>query len=312
MHSISKNLKNIRKQRGWTQQQMADYLFVTRQTVSNWENGRAFPDLETIEQISQKLDINSQYLLYGKLTDKNYRKLNAFSGTLIMSVLMFLFFCIEKISYSVLRRISEYAGYHIFESGLGYGDWGLSLMLSFFTALWLVVLLLNWAIADSGAVLSKIIKIVTNSFLAVIFLFSTYSMVENCLYTYNRYKNVVVTAHQRFEMTDNPLGLITYKYESLEFLASAHTNTIAYIDNGDIKTDEFMDCLISSQALVISRIDADSDLAKRLMWEHNFSTVPAVIIVTSGNFEVLQGYDEISSKLESKIHNYKMHNIFFY
>ncbi len=312
MHSISKNLKNIRKKKGWTQQQMADCLFVTRQTISNWENGRALPDLETIEQISQKLEIDSRYLLYGKLTEKNYRKLKSFSGTLIMTVILFLFLIAEKISYSVLRRISEYAGYHIFESNIGYGDWICSGMLSFFAVLWMLVLLFNWAIADSDAVLSKIIKIITNSFLAVILLYSAYSMVGNCLYTYNRYKNVVVTAHQGFEMTDNPSGLVTYRYESLEFLASADVNNIAYIDNNDSKTDEFMDYLINSQALKISRFDADSNFAKRLMWEHNFSTVPAVIIVTSGNFEVLQGYDEISSKLESKIHNYKMHNIFFY
>ena len=39
MHSIAKNIKMIRKEKGWTQQQMADFLFVTRQTVSNWENG---------------------------------------------------------------------------------------------------------------------------------------------------------------------------------------------------------------------------------------------------------------------------------
>ncbi len=309
MHSISKNLKNIRKKKGWTQQQMADCLFVTRQTISNWENSRALPDLETIEQISQKLEIDSQYLLYGKLTEKNYRKLKSFSGTLIMTALLFLFLIAEKISYSVLRRISEYAGYHIFESDIGYGEWVCGIMLSFFMVLWMLVLLFNWAIADSDAVLSKIIKIVTNSFLAVILLYSAYSMVGNCLYTYNRYKNVVVTAHQRFEMTDNVYRLWIYKYEGIEH---GDINCIAYIDNNDIETDEFMDYLINSQALKISRFDADSDFAKRLMWEHNFETVPAVIIVTSGNFEVLQGYDEISSKLESKIHNYKMHNIFFY
>ena len=60
----------IRKEKGWTQQQMADHLFVTRQTVSNWENNKSFPDLETIEQISEKLGIESKYLIYGKFTEK--------------------------------------------------------------------------------------------------------------------------------------------------------------------------------------------------------------------------------------------------
>ena len=85
MHSIAKNIKMIRKQKGWTQQQMADFLFVTRQTVSNWENGRALPDLETIEQISEKLGVDSRYLLYGKLTEEKYRKLNSLTVTLVMT-----------------------------------------------------------------------------------------------------------------------------------------------------------------------------------------------------------------------------------
>ena len=79
-----------------------------------------------------------------------------------------------------------------------------------------------------------------------------------------------------------------------------------------MRTDKFMDNLISSQALKISRVEADSKLAERLMWENNFDTLPAVIIITKGNVEVLKGYEEISNRLESKIHNYKRHNIFFY
>ncbi len=311
MHNIAKNIKMIRREKGWTQQQLADFLFVTRQTVSNWENGRALPDLETIEQVSEKLNIDSQYLLYGKLTEEKYRKLNALTVTIVMTALMFLFMLIEKFSYIALNRISEYAGYYIFESGIGYGDWVLSIMISFFAILWMFVLLVNWVVADSHSLLARFIKALTNLFLSVVMLYSAYSMVANCIYTYQRYQNVVVTDHQRFEMTDNPSGLITHRYESLEFLASADVNTIAYIDNNDMHTDEFMDCLINTQALKISRFDADSDFAKRLMWEHNFDTMPAVIIVTKGNFEILEGYEEISSKLETKIHNYKMHNIFF-
>jgi len=309
MHSIAKNIKMIRKEKGWTQQQMADFLFVSRQTVSNWENGRALPDLETIEQICKKLDIDSQYLLYGRLNEKNYRKLNSLTVTLVMTALMFLFMAMEKISYSALRRISEYAGYHIFESGMGYGEWNIGIMLSFFLVLWMLVLLFNWAIADGDSIFTKVIKLCTNTFLSAVLLYSAYSMTVNCIYTYNRYQNVCVTAHQRFEMTDNVHHLYSYKYEGLEH---GDIDYIAYIDNDDTATDKFMDYLISTQALKISRIDADINLAKQLMWENNFDTVPAVIIITKGNVEVLEGYEEISAKLESKIHNYKMHNIFFY
>ncbi|MBQ7902385.1 MAG: helix-turn-helix transcriptional regulator [Oscillospiraceae bacterium] len=66
MHIIAKNIKQLRQERNWTQQEMADMLFVTRQTVSNWENGKALPDVETLLQIAEKLDIDVNELVYGK------------------------------------------------------------------------------------------------------------------------------------------------------------------------------------------------------------------------------------------------------
>ena len=311
MHSIAKNIKMIRKEKGWSQQQMADFLFVTRQTVSNWENGRALPDLETIEQISQKLDVTSEYLLYGRLNQENYRKLDSLTVTIIMTVLMFLFMLIEKFSYIALSRISKYAGYYILDSGMGYGEWIVGAMLSFFAILWMFVLLFNWVVADLHSVSAKLIKGCTNIFLTFVLLYSAYSMMANCLYTYRRYENVVVKSHQRYEMTNSTNGLILHRHGGLEFYASRYATNIAYIDNNDPQTDEFMEYLISSQALKISRFDADSDFAKNLMWQNGIETAPAVIIVAQGNTEIFEGYEEISSKLESKIHNYKMHNIFF-
>ncbi len=66
MHIISKNIKELRLEHGWTQQEMADMLYVTRQTVSNWENGKALPDVETLLQIAEKLNIDVNELVYGK------------------------------------------------------------------------------------------------------------------------------------------------------------------------------------------------------------------------------------------------------
>ena len=45
--SISKNIKRLRQQAGLTQEQMAEKLFVTRQTVSLWENSKTQPDIQT-------------------------------------------------------------------------------------------------------------------------------------------------------------------------------------------------------------------------------------------------------------------------
>ena len=48
MRDIGKNLKQLREQKGLKQEQLAELLFVTRQTVSNYENGRSRPDIETL------------------------------------------------------------------------------------------------------------------------------------------------------------------------------------------------------------------------------------------------------------------------
>lgn len=314
MHSISKNLKQIRKEKGWTQQQMADHLFVTRQTVSNWENNKSFPDLATIEQISQKLDIDSQYLLYGRLTDIKYRKLRGISITIMLVVLIVLFVILEKFSLLGLERISAYAGYDIlrptFIGNISYSTF--IVIAGIWTSpVWIAVLLFNWAMADINTLGYKTVKLFTNSVLSFILALAVYSSLYSCIYTFDRYKNVVITAHQRFEMEENLYGLQTYMYYDFGW-RGGDVNQIAYIDNDDEKTDEFIDNVISSQALKIYRIDAESENANNLMWRHSIDDVPAVLIVTSGNVELLEGYEEISAKLESKIHNYKIHNIFFY
>lgn len=52
MASVGKHIRHLRTARGLTQEQLAEKLFVTRQTVSAWETGRAQPDLETLERIA--------------------------------------------------------------------------------------------------------------------------------------------------------------------------------------------------------------------------------------------------------------------
>ena len=52
MSSIGKNIRNLRKQKKMSQEHLAGLLHVTRQAVSNWENGKSQPDIETLEAIA--------------------------------------------------------------------------------------------------------------------------------------------------------------------------------------------------------------------------------------------------------------------
>lgn len=60
---IGSKIKNIRKEHQLTQQQFADRFHVTRQTVSNWENNKNYPDMETLRQISDEFDVSFDTLL---------------------------------------------------------------------------------------------------------------------------------------------------------------------------------------------------------------------------------------------------------
>lgn len=65
MKDIGKNIKNIRQTKGMTQDAMAEALFVTRQTVSNYENGRSRPDLDMLLRISEVLETDVNTIIYG-------------------------------------------------------------------------------------------------------------------------------------------------------------------------------------------------------------------------------------------------------
>lgn len=61
--NIGKEISNIRQERGMTQEEFGKIFHVTRQTVSNWENEKSYPDLQTLVEISDVFDISLDNLL---------------------------------------------------------------------------------------------------------------------------------------------------------------------------------------------------------------------------------------------------------
>lgn len=58
-------LQQLRKEQGLTQEALGEQLHVTRQTVSNWETGKNYPDLELLVALSDLFDISLDILLKG-------------------------------------------------------------------------------------------------------------------------------------------------------------------------------------------------------------------------------------------------------
>lgn len=63
---IGKNIKKMRNEKNLTQEELAQKINVTHQAVSNWENAKTQPDLETLTAIASALEIDFEMLLYGK------------------------------------------------------------------------------------------------------------------------------------------------------------------------------------------------------------------------------------------------------
>ena len=53
----------LRTQKGWSQNELAEKVFVTRQAVSRWENGETVPNTDTLKLLSQLFDVSINTLL---------------------------------------------------------------------------------------------------------------------------------------------------------------------------------------------------------------------------------------------------------
>ena len=107
MRDIGKNIKELRCSRGMTQEELAERLHVTRQTVSNYENGRTRPDIDMLLDIAAALDSDANALLYGtpQMEDRRreWRRL-AFSLGLFLA----LFICYILLRPETLKIQAAY------------------------------------------------------------------------------------------------------------------------------------------------------------------------------------------------------------
>ena len=63
---FSEKLQQLRKQKGWTQEELAELIFVSRPAVSKWESGRGYPGIESLKTISKLFSVSIDDLLSGE------------------------------------------------------------------------------------------------------------------------------------------------------------------------------------------------------------------------------------------------------
>lgn len=67
---LADKLIGLRKKAGWSQEELAQQLNVTRQSVSKWEGAQSVPDLDKIVQMSRLFGVSTDYLLKDELEER--------------------------------------------------------------------------------------------------------------------------------------------------------------------------------------------------------------------------------------------------
>ena len=68
---FGENLKTLRKQKGFSQEELAARLHVVRQTVSKWEKNLSVPDADTLIRLAEILEVSVSELLGAKIENEN-------------------------------------------------------------------------------------------------------------------------------------------------------------------------------------------------------------------------------------------------
>lgn len=94
---IAERIKNLRRVKGISEEQLADEMGVTCQSIEEWESGKSIPDIEMLIDLSDYFDVTTDYLLKG---------VEPITNTKMMSekVLRIIATCINYIGFIITLR----------------------------------------------------------------------------------------------------------------------------------------------------------------------------------------------------------------
>lgn len=69
---LADKIINERKKNGWSQEELAERLYVSRQSVSKWESAQAVPDLQKILKMAEIFGVSTDYLLKDELEPESF------------------------------------------------------------------------------------------------------------------------------------------------------------------------------------------------------------------------------------------------
>ena len=83
--SFAENLKQLRKEKQLSQEQLAEILDVSRQAVSKWEQGIGYPEVEKLLLLSSKFSVSLDSLMETELAQKTNAEIKNMTGTITIT-----------------------------------------------------------------------------------------------------------------------------------------------------------------------------------------------------------------------------------
>lgn len=106
--NFSKQLKKYRELKKFSQEELAEKIYVTRQTISKWENEKSYPDIHNLIALSLLFDISLDELIKGDV-EKMEQKSNLKTVT-TYSWCMLIFIVISAISIGPAIKYYSFNG----------------------------------------------------------------------------------------------------------------------------------------------------------------------------------------------------------
>jgi len=113
MESLGKHIQLLRKAHNMSQEELATKLNVTRQAISNWENSKTQPSVETLQEIAKVFNTDLQQVIEGGSRSQNVSKQKSHHYLFALCVVTFLAHLI--LSFMDKNRIAGV----LFAPGLG-------------------------------------------------------------------------------------------------------------------------------------------------------------------------------------------------
>ena len=71
---LAEKIMKHRKKKGWSQEELAEHLNISRQSVSKWQSGASVPDLDKILRLSEIFKVSTDYLLKDEIEEEENKE----------------------------------------------------------------------------------------------------------------------------------------------------------------------------------------------------------------------------------------------